>query len=90
MLFEGCQGKKHIRIQEKECPNCGKTAEIMSSDVYILCEECGEPIFSDLVACSLRCPNARDCVGEAAYERLCEARQLWREQQEQLNDEDEW
>lgn len=90
MLFEGCQGRKGIEIQEKECPYCGNPVELMSSDVYTRCEECGELVFSDLMECTQRCPRVRECVGDAYYERLKDARALWNAQLEQLNDEDEW
>ena len=40
MIFEGCQGKKDITIEDKICPNCGAELEIFSIDTSVTCEKC--------------------------------------------------
>ncbi len=90
MIWEGCQGKKGVQIQEKICPNCGNEVEIMSSDVWVKCNVCGFILYSDLMDCVQNCPKARECVGDAYYERLMEAARQRQEQLEQLADSDEW
>lgn len=90
MLFEGCQGNKGVQIQEKVCPNCGNTVELMSSDVYAQCEDCGFTVYSDLMECVQRCPKARECVGDAYFERLMAARRQWEAQMNALQDDDQW
>lgn len=89
MLFEGCQGNKGVQIQEKTCPNCGNVVELMTSDVYTECEECGCTVYSDLMECVQRCSKAKECVGEDYYQRLMQARKKWEAHMEALND-DEW
>lgn len=90
MLFEGCQGNKGVQIREKVCPNCGRAVELMSTDVYTQCEECGFTVYSDLVDCVGSCSRARECLGESYYLRLMEARKQWEEQMKQLQNDDEW
>ena len=90
MLLDGCQGRKGNQIQEKVCPNCGNVVELMSSDVFMDCEECGFTVYSDLMDCVQRCPKARQCVGQAYYERLMAARQQWEAQRKALQDDDQW
>lgn len=89
MLFEGCQGKKGPEIQEKNCPNCGCPVEILSTELSAVCEGCGCTVFSDKMECARYCPKARECMGEEAYEKLLKAKNEWRQQMEQLQD-DEW
>lgn len=90
MLFEGCQGNKGVQIQEKVCPGCGNTVELISSDVFVQCEKCGFTVYSDLMECTRRCPKARQCVGEAYFERLTAAREAWEAQMQELQNDDEW
>lgn len=90
MLFEGCQGKKGVAIQEVCCPNCGNTVELMSSDVFAECEECGFTVYSERMECVQRCPKARECVGDAYFARLMAAREQWETQMQALQDDDLW
>lgn len=90
MLLEGCQGKKGVQIREKTCPNCGSSVELMSTDVCAQCEECGTVVYSDLMDCVQHCPKARECVGDAYYERLIAAKEQWQARMQALQDDDEW
>ncbi len=90
MLFDGCQGKKGTQIQEKVCPNCGNTVEILSCDASAACEKCGFIVYNDLIDCVQRCSKARQCVGQAQYERLMAARKQWEAQMNALQDDDQW
>lgn len=90
MLLEGCQGNKGVQIQEIFCPNCGNTVELMSSDVYTQCEACGFTVYSDKMDCVQRCPKAKECVGEAYFARLMEARVQWEADMAKLQEDDEW
>ncbi len=90
MLLEGCQGKKGVQIQEKVCPNCGNMVELMSCDACVVCEKCGFPVYSDLVDCVQHCTKAKECVGEAQFARLTEARRQREEWLKGQNEDDEW
>ena len=79
MLFDGCQGNKGVQIQEKTCPVCGSTIELMSSDVYSQCEECGTVLYSDYM----------ECVGEAYFQKLMDAKEAW-QAQKLAEQDDEW
>lgn len=44
MLFEGCAGKDPLRdpdIWEQNCPICGNSIEVFSTDPEIVCDKCG-------------------------------------------------
>ena len=90
MLFEGCQGRKGPEILEKKCPNCGAEVELVSGEVMAVCESCGFPVYTDLMDCAFRCPQARQCVGEEGYARLLEAKARWEETMARLHDDDTW
>ena len=90
MLLEGCQGKKGPQLWEQPCPNCGAPVEMASGDVSALCEVCGALVWSEQMDCAFRCPHARECVGEAQYARLEQAREQRRRQAERQYSEDEW
>lgn len=90
MLLEGCQGKRGPSIREKECPFCGNTVELMSTDLCVTCEECGGKVYSDLMDCVFRCPAAKECVGEAQYARFAAARGEWEARMRKALDEDAW
>lgn len=90
MLFEGCQGKPGVTILEKKCPNCGNLVELMSTDAVVECEECGYPVYTDLMDCAYQCPKAKKCLGDAQYARMCAVRAQWEAQMKQLRNDDEW
>lgn len=89
MLFDGCQGNKGVQIQEKTCPVCGSTIELMSSDVFAECEECGTVLYSDYMECIGRCAKAKECVGEAYFQKLMDAKEAWQVQR-LVEQDDEW
>lgn len=70
MIFEGCQGKKDITIEDKICPNCGSELEIFSIDTSVSCEKCGFVVYNDALNCVQWCKYARKCVGDTMYEHL--------------------
>lgn len=72
MLFEGCQGKQGVTVQEKRCPQCGNNVEIFSTDISAECDNCGFTIYNDVLSCIQWCDSARECVGDEMYERLLE------------------
>ena len=90
MLFEGCQGNRGVEIQEKICPGCGAAVELMSSDVFTECEICGTTVYSDLMECVQRCPKAKQCVGEAYFARVMEAKEKWAADMAKHTDDDQW
>lgn len=90
MLFEGCQGNKGITIVEKRCPECYQLVELMSSDVYVECPYCGTTVYSDKMECVQRCPKARECVGDAYFQRVMEAKEQWEADMTELLDDDQW
>lgn len=90
MILDGCQGKKGPEIEEVICPNCGNTVELVSTDIFGVCEECGETVFTDRMDCARNCPQARECLGEKGYGRMINAKAQWRAQLEAQQDEDEW
>lgn len=70
MIFEGCQGKKDITLEEKKCPRCGHDVEIFSVDTEVHCEHCGFVIYNDALNCVQWCEYARKCVGDEMYEHM--------------------
>lgn len=70
MLFEGCQGRPSIKIEEKPCPKCGHMLEIFSVDASVTCENCGFVVYNDAFNCAEWCEYARECVGDERYEQL--------------------
>lgn len=88
--MDGCQGKKNLRIREKTCPNCGAEVELLPGEACVQCGECGFTVFSDLMDCVQHCPQARQCVGEESYQKLIAAKEKWRQQMREEQDEDAW
>ncbi|MDO4621712.1 MAG: hypothetical protein Q4B22_02045 [Eubacteriales bacterium] len=70
MIFEGCQGKKDITIEERICPQCGHEIEIFSVDTEVVCEHCGFVAYNESLNCVRWCQYAKKCVGETMYEQL--------------------
>lgn len=68
MHLSGCQGKPEAGIFEVECPNCGEPVEMATTDAVAVCEECGETVINDKMKCIFWCDQARDCIGDEAYE----------------------
>ncbi len=70
MIFEGCQGKPEITIEEKVCPQCGNVIEVFSIDTEVACDRCGFVVYNDALNCVQWCQYARQCVGDKRYEQL--------------------
>ena len=69
-----CPGAKNIRetptLKVKICPQCGGEIEIFSTDIQVACDVCGFVAFNDIQSCIRWCKYARECVGDAIYERF--------------------
>lgn len=90
MILEGCQGRTKLRLTELSCPQCGETVELLSSEPFALCPECGAKVYNELVDCAARCPHAKECIGQSQYALFLEAA---REKQARLAafaQSDEW
>lgn len=73
MILDGCQGKPRTpTITEKTCPQCGNTVEVFSTDTEVACDRCGFVIYNDTLSCVQWCKYARQCVGDAMYEKMME------------------
>ena len=72
-MFDKCPGAIGIRtptIIIKNCPECGKEVETLSSEMQTRCSNCGFTIYNDLESCVQWCKYAKECVGEEAYNKL--------------------
>ncbi len=69
-----CPGSHAIREPMPEttyCTNCGNEVEIWTDERLTRCHNCGTPVMKDRgPSCLDWCKMARECVGEAVYERL--------------------
>jgi transposase len=69
----GCPGAGNIRgtptLTIKICPVCGREIELFSIDTQVICE-CGFIAYNDIQSCITWCKKARECVGDAMYEKL--------------------
>ena len=75
MLMNGCPGAAGYRgaqeLKIKICPECGREIELFTRDIHIQCE-CGFVAYNDAQSCLQWCAYARDCVGDALYEKYFE------------------
>lgn len=73
MINKHCPGSMSLREPQPEtiyCGNCGHELEIWSDERMVRCDNCGAPVMKDRGASCLDwCKMARECVGEAVYER---------------------
>ena len=68
-----CPGAENIRtpsLTTKICPVCGGDIDLFSIDMQGVCEQCGFVAFNDTKSCVKWCKYARECVGDALYERF--------------------
>ena len=75
-VFSGCPGSARLKtpdLREKICPVCGAVIETFSTDVTTRCENCGFGAYNDMQNCIQWCEYARQCVGDALYEKLVAA-----------------
>lgn len=71
MIMEGCQGRPRTpTLEEKICPQCGAVIEMFSTDTEVACEKCGFIAYNDSLSCVQWCKYARQCVGDAMYEKM--------------------
>jgi len=73
MDHQFCPGAKLLRQPKPEifdCPSCGQEVEIWSDEIRGVCSSCGRTMFRDgAMSCLEWCKFARECVGEATYDR---------------------
>lgn len=73
-----CPGASNLKIPTLEikiCPQCGEEIELFSTDLSAICDQCGFEAYNDLHACIAWCQYARQCVGDALYDRLLRQKQ---------------
>ncbi len=75
-----CPGAKHIRQPKPEifiCPNCGEEVEIWTDEIKATCPKCKTIVykFQDM-SCIEWCKMAKDCIGEMAYNKYIENRNV--------------
>ncbi len=75
MVFDkSCPGSRTIREPRPEyinCPECGREVEIWTDELKATCPGCGNKVFrAQQASCIDWCPQAKECVGPEAYERL--------------------
>ncbi len=72
-MFDKCPGAANIgtpTLSIKKCPECGKEVEVFSTDVEVMCSNCGFTVYNDLESCIQWCKYAEECVGEEQYKKL--------------------
>ncbi|MDR3114851.1 MAG: hypothetical protein LBU25_04965 [Treponema sp.] len=69
-----CPGAEHLlgtpTLTTKICPQCGGEIDLFSIDTHATCEHCGFIAYNDTQQCIRWCTYARQCVGDALYERM--------------------
>ena len=73
MCTTSCQGKEQTKLLFADCPKCGEEIEYNSSDTVGICPNCGHKILNEKMQCVFTCENARQCVGDEAYELAMQA-----------------
>ena len=78
MQLEGCPGAKTFTQPTPEfvhCPMCHSEVEIWTDEVEAKCDGCGAMVTRELLqGCIDHCPSAKECLGEALYNKLRTAR----------------
>ncbi|MFC1693704.1 hypothetical protein ACFL1R_09385 [Candidatus Latescibacterota bacterium] len=72
-MFDKCPGASDMRtptLRIKNCPECGKEIEIFSTDVKVICKNCGFTVYNDIESCIQWCQYAKECLGEKLYNKL--------------------
>lgn len=72
-MLAQCPGSSHLKVptlEIKTCPQCGSEIEMFSTDITATCGSCGFVAYNDLQSCIQWCKYARQCVGDAVYDRL--------------------
>jgi hypothetical protein len=72
-MLDRCPGSINLRtptLTIKKCPQCGDEVEVFSNDVSVKCSGCGFEVFNDIMSCIQWCKYAKECVGEATYNKL--------------------
>ncbi len=77
-MLSSCPGAKqfkHPEVDYYECPSCGAEVEIWTDEIGWPCPNCGTMVYRVREqSCVDTCPHARECLGDALYERLMEVR----------------
>lgn len=77
-MVSTCPGARQFTRPEPgyyDCPSCGAEVEIWTDELGWQCSLCGTMVYREREqSCIDYCPQARECLGEARYERLVQAR----------------
>lgn len=75
-----CPGAKLIRQPKPEifiCPNCGEEVEIWTDEIKAVCPNCKTTVFKfQDMSCVEWCKMAKECIGEMAYEKYIQNRNV--------------
>jgi hypothetical protein len=80
MKFLAFQCPGSVRIKEPipeffTCPTCGSEVEIWTHENSRKCQNCGKEVNKEHVpVCVEWCKYAKDCIGEAAYNKYMEGK----------------
>ena len=65
------QDMRNLRVELFKCPNCGSEVEILSDEMRVRCQKCGERVHRESVpTCIEWCAHARQCLGEERWQQL--------------------
>lgn len=73
MFYEACQAKLQQKLLIEICPECGEEIEMAATDPFGVCSECGTEILNEAMECIFWCENAKNCIGEEAYQKARES-----------------
>jgi hypothetical protein len=68
-----CPDADNIRtpsLATKVCPVCGGDIDLFSTEMQGVCDKCGFTAFNDTKSCVKWCKYARECVGDALYDKM--------------------
>lgn len=72
--MEFCPGARALRQPKPEiftCPRCGDEVEIWTDEIRGTCATCGEVMYREgMMSCLEWCAHARECGGDAVYDRF--------------------
>lgn len=72
-MYDKCPGASFLRtptLKIVNCPKCGEEVELFSTDVKVVCDNCGIHITNNMESCIQSCLAAESCLGEELYEKL--------------------
>jgi hypothetical protein len=82
MTFDKCPGAKAFTQPAPEfipCPSCHAEVEIWTDEIEAKCSSCGTMVSREMLqGCIDYCESAKECLGEALYNKLMAAKQRGR------------